>query len=100
MSNNYATMNQELMGQSGDSTFIADERDRDRWYRSGLGISQYDVEVNDVAQPELGTFVMTASGLNNAAFDTGVGYSEDVPIKWWMELNDPDATPGTLAARE
>ncbi len=98
--NNYVTMNQELMGQSGNATTIGDERDRDRFYRSGTGLSLSEVQVNDLSQPGLGTFTLTASGLNNSAFDTGIGYSDDVPIKWWMELNDPDAAPGTLAARE
>ena len=98
--NQYVAVNQDLLAQSGASTLILDERDRDRFYSTGVGISTSEMFLDDLGQPDLGTFTLQSVGLNNSAFDTGVAYDGDVSIKWWMELNDPDATPGTLEARE
>lgn len=89
--NQFVYIQQDVMGQSGDSPTAGfrDERDRDRWHKNQLGLGTGDMTAFDESQPELGTFTLPGTGVNNASFDTGVAYDGDVPVTWSMELNDP-----------
>lgn len=87
--NQFVIVNQSLMGQAGGTPAgsLRDERDRDRFFKTNGSTWAENPEVFDNSNSQ--NYVLSGVGAANAAFDTNVAYSGDVPIDWSMELNDP-----------
>lgn len=103
--NQFVYINQSLMGQSGNTPAPTgnvggagyNEQERDRFFKPAGSTWTENPEVFDNADST--NYVLTGVNATNAAFDTNVGYNEDVAISWGMELNDP-GNPDALLGRQ